>query len=72
MKKLILVLSFAIIVLLGVQMLASAQCGDDPIAPAIEVAFDELVALPGEADDILLEFSCFSVFQFRAENHTVA
>lgn len=48
MKKLLLLSSLTIITLLSFQILSSAQCGDDPVEPAVEVPYEELVeATPG-------------------------
>lgn len=43
MKRLSLILSFAVVALLSFQTPLFAQCGDDPIAPASNIPFDELI-----------------------------
>jgi len=46
-KKIILLSGLVIIALLSLQIVSFAQCGDDPIDPAIEVPFEVLVkAIP--------------------------
>lgn len=48
MKKLVLLSSLTTITLLSFQMLLLAQCADDPIDPALDIPFDEVVkATPG-------------------------
>jgi len=54
MKRLFLISSLSIITLLSFQMLSSAQCGDDPIEPALDIPFDELVEAIDSTDVIYL------------------
>jgi hypothetical protein len=56
MKKLGLVSSLTTTALLGFQMLSFAQCGDDPIDPALDIPFDELVEAIDSPDVIYLAF----------------
>jgi endo-alpha-N-acetylgalactosaminidase len=47
-KKLFLLSSLTIITLLSFQIMSSAQCGDDPVEPAIDVPYEtEVAATPG-------------------------
>jgi hypothetical protein len=56
MKRLFLASSLAIVTLLSFQILSYAQCGDDPIDPAIDVAFEEEVEAIDSPDVIYLAF----------------